>query len=278
MHGISAICMLISYMLRMNMLIFIIALLIYMFMDILSRKIKLRHIVLKIQIILCFIIIVMIPPIIVKNYYCNKCNLDKNKSFPTTGYLFMGMNEGYSAFGWFKFDNAKYAYDDIENSKEIYKKGINERLNYLLKNPRYTLNFYILKTASMWTENTYGGIYYNMIEVESDVKYLSPKIETQLLKSQDFIQIYQKSLIFIIFEASIIVIIQKRKNLSNEIILLLTIFIGGFLFHTMWEAKSRYIIPYIIVLIPIAAIEIDNLKVKNEKLIKKDGEKYEPTK
>ena len=38
---------------------------------------------------------------------------------------------------------------------------------------------------------------------------------------------------------------------------LITIFIGGFAFHILWEAKSRYIIPYILVLIPISTIVIN---------------------
>ncbi len=79
------------------------------------------------------------------------------------------------------------------------------------------------------------------------------------------IAFYQKVLILIIFICSIIVVFQNRKNLSNELILLLTIFIGGFLFHTIWEAKSRYIIPYIVVLIPLAGIEINKIKLINKK-------------
>ena len=55
---------------------------------------------------------------------------------------------------------------------------------------------------------------------------------------------------------SIVVLIQNRKNLSPEIIYLLLIFMGGFAFHIIWEAKSRYIIPYIVVLIPLASIQI----------------------
>ena len=71
-----------------------------------------------------------------------------------------------------------------------------------------------------------------------------------------------------IFGCSVFVIIQNRKNLSNEIILLLTIFIGGFLFHVLWEAKSRYVIPYIVPLIPIASLEIKMNKQKFEKILK----------
>ena len=49
-----------------------------------------------------------------------------------------------------------------------------------------------------------------------------------------------------------------------EIIFLITIFIGGFAFHILWEAKSRYIIPYIVVLIPVAAISINKFNIKDK--------------
>lgn len=49
--------------------------------------------------------------------------------------------------------------------------------------------------------------------------------------------------------------------MSLELLFLVTIFIGGFAFHILWEAKSRYILPYIIALIPVASISV-NLKKK----------------
>lgn len=67
---------------------------------------------------------------------------------------------------------------------------------------------------------------------------------------------YQKVLLIITCVCSLIVLIQNRKNLSLELIFLITIFIGGFAFHVLWEAKSRYIIPYIVVLIPVSSILI----------------------
>ena len=50
--------------------------------------------------------------------------------------------------------------------------------------------------------------------------------------------------------------LKNRKNLTIELIFLVTIFLGGFGFHILWEAKSRYIIPYIVVLIPVASVMI----------------------
>ena len=67
--------------------------------------------------------------------------------------------------------------------------------------------------------------------------------------------------------------IKYRNNLTNEMILLIIVFVGGFLFHILWEAKSRYIISYILILIPFASVCIENWKEEKEK-IKKIQEKW----
>ena len=71
----------------------------------------------------------------------------------------------------------------------------------------------------------------------------------------------------------LITIIKNKNNLSLDLIFLITIFIGGFAFHILWEAKSRYIIPYIVVLIPIASIIIDRKEVMKKDRIKLLDEK-----
>ena len=57
------------------------------------------------------------------------------------------------------------------------------------------------------------------------------------------------------------------KFLNIEKLYLVIIFLGGFAFHILWEAKSRYIIPYVIILFPLATGLIDviiNNKIFNK--------------
>lgn len=264
----SAICMALAYMLRMNILIFIIAVVIYLFLDIINKKIKLKKTIINVVVIIGFIVLSILPGALIKNYYINKCNFSRRESFPPIGYLYMGMSETEAGSGWYNIYRASSAYyTDAETSKNTYKEGINKRLDYLLHNPIEMRNFYIRKTASMWAENTYGAVIYNLSNTFISLDHINYELDEQILGSESAIRIYQKALIFIIFGASIIIILQNRKNISNEVLLLITIFIGGMLFHTLWEAKSRYIIPYIVVLIPVASIQINKLNLK-EKIIK----------
>ncbi len=155
--------------------------------------------------------------------------------------------------GWYNYRIAdlRYSNPKPENTKYLFNILIQERMKHFREDPKGMTEFYLRKTRSMWAEPSFGGLFYNQnlqYEEENDAEYPI---------GYYFIQYYQRALIFIIFGGSILVLIKNRKNLSNEMVLLITIFIGGFLFHILWEAKSRYIFPYVMVLIPISAIELN---------------------
>ena len=252
----ASIFTMIAYMMRMNSLIFIIATVIYLLLNFFKdfKKIVWKERVINLTIVVIYIIISIVPTILVKNYYFGKYNLDKNKIYPNTSYLLMAMEEGPRENGWYNEEIAEQALKNPENAKSEYTEKIKERLIYFKNNLGYAIDFYIKKISSMWTENTYSAVIYNKIEGNDSIEKISSPLT-----------FYQKASLITICVCCIIVLIQNRKNISLEIIFLLTIFIGGFAFHILWEAKSRYIIPYIIVLIPVAAISINKLKFWKKK-------------
>lgn len=241
----SCMCMMIAYMFRMNSLIFIIAIVIYLLLNLLKkRKSKpLKRNLMNIMIIGIYIIISIIPSSLVKKHYLNKYDLDSNMSYPIISYILMAMEESSRCNGWYNEDIAYKAVTDPNNIKVEYSKKVHNRLKFFSNNLDYTFDFYIKKIASMWTENTYSAIRNSLTD---DNKITNTYIE--------IITFYQKALLVLSSLCCIIFLIQYRKYLSLEIILLITIFIGGFAFHIIWEAKSRYIIPYVIILIPIASL------------------------
>lgn len=261
---ISALLISIAYIARMNNLIYIIALLIYLLLDILKAERKIQ----KIAIIIMFVIIAIFPTSIIKSAIQNKLEFDKKNKFPVAGFLCMGMAEGPRTNGWYNSNIANIAKNDIDNSKQICAEAIPQRIKYLITNPLYTIKFYAVKTASMWAENTYSAIWYNQ-SFNFNIKYKTEIekewLDVKLKNIRNDIVVYQKALILIIFGSTIQILLKYKDKLSNEVILLITIFIGGFLFHVLWEAKSRYIISYIVVLIPVASIIIHKGE-ENEKI------------
>ena len=248
----------IAYMMRMNTLIFVIATVMYLvlnlFKDFKQKEIKEK--IINLAVIAIFLILTFVPSSLVKTYYLHKYNLEEGKTYPSISYFFMAMEEGPRANGWYNETIAEPALRSLktgENISDEYKTKIKERLEYFTKNPGYTVNFYQKKLITTWAESTYSALFNNGITEESNLKWIKAPLT-----------FYQKALIILTFSCAIIVLIQKRKNLSLELIFLVIIFLGGFCFHILWEAKSRYIIPYIVVIIPIASIIISDERLTSK--------------
>lgn len=256
----AAIFTMIAYMMRMNSLIFIIATVMYLLLTLFrecTKKIWKENFK-NVLIVILYIVISIVPTLLVQNYYSNKYQLDGNKKYPTISYLLMAMEEGPRGNGWYSEDIAVNAIKNPEMARVEYPRKIQERLSYFVQNPSYAFKFYLDKITSTWTENTYSAIMNNTLEDD-----------TQINNLKEPLTFYQKALLLVTMICALIVLIQNRKNLSMEVIFLLTIFIGGFMFHILWEAKSRYIIPYIVVLIPIASIFIEKTNIKKWRVFRK---------
>ena len=252
---LSTIFSMIAYMFRMNSLIFVIATIIYLlfnlFMKITSKTAKEN--IINVLAIIVFAIVSIFPAQIVNDYYINKYNLDKSKAYPNISYILMGMSESWRGNGWYNEGIGEPALKNPQGIVKEYENEIKNRIIYFSQNIGYTFRFYTMKLASMWAENTYSAVRLNLLHESED---------DSLNVIKEPLNFYQKALLILMCVCSIIVLIQNRKNLSPEIIYLLLIFMGGFAFHILWEAKSRYIIPYIVVLIPIASVQIFRKKSK----------------
>lgn len=270
---ITSIFTAIANIIRMNNLIYFIAIIIYLILDILKPSEK--NYLKKIIILVVFIIISLLPTSLVKMKFQNELNLDREATFPVYGFLYMGMEDDSArGYGWYDNGIASLGLNSPKDSKADYKNSILRRLKYLLYNPLETLKFYTKKNASMWAENTYSANYYNLScrfgsfakehsfrNNENVTKYLDDIV----YDSSTIICLLQKSIVVLIFAHAMGVLIKYRKNIASEVLLLVIIFMGGFFFHILWEAKSRYIIMYIVILMPLVSINISrfsNIKVK----------------
>lgn len=270
---ISSLSMALAYCFRMNSLIIILAIAIYIFLLMLNTK-NLKDIAFKFMCIIVFVSIAILPGNSIKSYYQDKYELNKNYALPSLSWILIGISENEKdtrASGWYNETIAQYLINNRNSATEISKDMIITTLKHFT--PASFISFYFEKETSMWTENTNDSLWHNQ-SFNKGWKKTDENIakDNKIQSTQTIVIVYQKALILLIFGLTIIVLIQNRNNISNEMLLLLMIFIGGFLFHTIWEAKSRYILPYIIVLIPLASIEISNFKIKH---IKNTGEKNE---
>lgn len=248
----AALLNMIACMIRMNSLIFVIATVMYLMFALLEKNNKKlwKEKILSIAMILVYLAICLAPSLLVKSHFLEKYHLDKEKAFSSSNYLLMAMVGSRRSNGWYNEEIGEYTLKNPEVAKEEHKAQLKERMNYFLHNPGQAIGFYVVKLASTWTENTYSAIRNNMKEYEDPLQEVAKPVT-----------FYQKALLLVICLCTLVVLIQNRKNLSLEVLFLVTIFIGGVAFHILWETKSRYIIPYIIVLIPVASICFKNKKL-----------------
>ena len=212
----------------------------------------------NVAVIAMFLVLTFVPSSLVKTYYFSKYNLEKGKTYPSISYILMAMEEGPRANGWYNESIAEPALRSLktgENISDEYKEKIKNRLEYFAKHPAYTVDFYRQKLTTTWAESTYSAVFNNGITEESNLSWIKSPLT-----------FYQKAWIILTFTLAIMVLIQNRKKLTIELIFLVTIFLGGFCFHILWEAKSRYIIPYIVTLIPVASVMLNIKHWKIKKL------------
>lgn len=211
---------------------------------------------------LCAICAVSILPLIQKGYELRGGDTLRS-GVTATSYFAMGMQESSRANGWyngFNFNTYQYTGMDTELTNEISRAAILERLHYFKENPVYAVNFYLQKFLSQWTDGTYacrqatlatfGGRHSLFCELY-DGKYSRAFIA--------YCNLFQN----IIYLGLFICCVGIRKN-KIEVkhsglpcyLGLIGVF-GGFLFHMLWEANSRYIFLYGMLMLPYASAGIE---------------------
>lgn len=271
----SALCMSMAYFLRMNNLIFIIAIFIYLFLGLLAilpYKSKKKCIV-KIIFIITFILISILPTTLFKNFMQDKLQLDKTKSYPTVGFLTIGSTYSTRGPGWY-VDQFVNDWKNNGQDSTFLKERLYSNLTHFKENPIYFVSFYIKKIISMWVEPSFASLWYNLsfnfgnmalnagTATQEQIEQYE-KVDNYVYKVYNFIMVYEKIIVTLTF-ISIMLFILRNNKLSNEHVLLILIFLGGLSFHLLWEAKSRYVLPYFIILIPLATIGV----VENKNYVK----------
>lgn len=237
-------------MLRKNNLILIIAVLIVVFLQWLQNK---RHLLL-VWGLACALCCFLVLPITQK---CYELRADNHLSpgVTATSYFAMGMQEASRGNGWyngFNFNTYRDTGMDTEATNAISRKAIRERLSFFSNNPGYAAEFYLKKHLSQWADGTYASRQATLAAHGGRTPFFVSLYEGNA--SHAFIEycnLYQNMLYLGGF-AFCLEVFRKKQN-SLPLYLGLIGIVGGFLFHIIWEANSRYIFLYSLLLMPYAA-------------------------
>jgi hypothetical protein len=121
----------------------------------------------------------------------------------------------------------------------------------MLSEPGYFFNFFTRKQLHQWADPAYKA--YMCIQTCPEhntaqwvYEILRPDHAYPVLIVLSFFQV-------IIWAGVVLSLwfVKRHKHLEEALIMPL-IFIGGFIFHTFWEAKSQYVFSYFVILFPIS--------------------------
>ena len=256
---LSAFSFMLSVMLRKNTLILIIAVLLAIFF----HWLKTRKHSLAIYGVIVAVLSVCVLPTVQKGYELRADNY-LLPGVSAYSYFAMGMQESTRGNGWyngFNFNTYLETGLDKELTDTISKEIISMRMEEFAENPGYAFIFYRDKLLSQWTDGSYA-CRQAIVSAFGNRSGLSASLFDGTLGKvfTEYCNIYQ----CLIYICVLIFLIRNRHLGKLPLYIGIIGIIGGFLFHLIWEANSRYILAYWLLMIPYAAMFLSPIHTSKE--------------
>lgn len=257
----AILCLSLSVMFRKNNLILLIAALTVLLLEWFRNR---RHALLAVG-LACVLCCLGVLPLVQKGYEL-RAGRELSSGVTATSYLAMGMQESSRADGWyngFNFNTFREAGMDPVLADKVSRQAISERLQVFREQPGYAAEFYLHKHLSQWSDGTYACRQATLATYGGRSSFFISLYEGPF--SRFFIgycNVWQNILYLgalICFCALSKDLRRKRTAPALSPYLCFIAVMGGFLFHIFWEANSRYIFLYSLLLLPYAACGISAL-------------------
>lgn len=217
----------------------------------------------KYKAILLAVVLVLLSQVGVKavnGIYANRAGLDAYPAgIPKIAWIAMSMqeaDEGGYACGWYNAYNWNIYTEnnfDRDATSAACMENLKASLSNFMEDQGYAVEFFYKKFTSQWNAPTFQA----MITNEWATRHADPlsAFDEFLIYGfgRDILYAVMNVYHFLMFLlASAYFLIGKKKWSLPKAYFVLNIF-GGFLFHMIWEAQSRYILGYFVLMLPIAA-------------------------
>lgn len=199
----------------------------------------------------------------VKNRYEKLGNTTLDPGVPIISYISMGLHypenaAGCTAAGWY---NGKYTIEVYErNSRDTQKvteeswNQIKDRIRFFSGNLNECKDFFYEKTMSQWNEPTFSSLWLNTgrphygENAGKTAEYFCGKGAAGLTEVMNILQMMT-------YLGSLTAVVYALKNKKGILFCSVPLIVlGGFIYHTLAEGKSQYILPYYILLCGFSAI------------------------
>lgn len=271
---ISGITISIAYLLKTNYEIFAVAILVILILHFLQSYTKQT---------IAGILLILVCMFSFKTYVYkhveNGTGYSLSDGVPMIAYIYMGIAEPVTLTpGWYTADVEKIYNESGYNriiSGQIAKECLSDRLMFLLTNPSYTWNFFTSKLQTTWLNPTFQVFWCStpstLLDIDNVYNYriMSDKLVQNILCG-DIYDIEERIMdifqIITFLSAGFALILSFKEGSIKKALLPLT-FLGGFIFHIIWETKAIYVIQYFYIMLPFSAYGLYRLfKIIDEKI------------
>ncbi|MBR1440138.1 MAG: glycosyltransferase family 39 protein, partial [Lachnospiraceae bacterium] len=254
----SVLCLALGAVCKYNGVLFVIAVSLVLFVRMLKRR---EESVLRDVIVLAALLLCTFGTLAgIRFYFASVTGSNTNQGISMRGYLATGFSESSIAPGWFNDINTsvyeEYA-GDQKKIEERYGEIVAEKLELFRVEPGYAMRFFARKTASMWAEpamqcftnTSIRNLDGSLSPAWKDVLYNGGIANTVLYLLMD---IWQSCLYFGVLLRFFWIAKSRKMHRVLKEGDLLVLFLGGFIYHFLFEAQCYYVLPYFLALTPYA--------------------------
>ena len=247
---VFAAAMTLAVILKLNLLIFALAIAIVWVFDVIRTR--------SVKSLICFMLAtacVLGLKGMPQRIYEARTGKDFGDGIPMIAWMAMGFSEGHAGPGWYKEDNTvkffTHSGNDAEATAEHAKQVISERCAEFAADPGEALRFFSTKLRTQWNEPTYESVWINQVQLSYSEK--GGLYELFCGRGEQFFGGVMNQFQQLIFFGVLLSLFELWRRRDMESSLLPLIILGGLLYHLLFEAKSQYALPYFVLMIPMAA-------------------------
>lgn len=185
-----------------------------------------------------------------------QAGVELGEGMPAVAWIAMGLQDnpieskGPGSYNDYNINLFKECGLDKEETSARAMEYMGARFSYWSKHPKEMLEFFKNKVLIQWNEPSYGAFTMTRVQVEPKEWVVNAYFGEWHDKLYQYMNCYQAAAYLAILGYFVFLLSGKQKTVCYLPGLIL---IGGFLFSIMWEAKSRYIYPYVVMALPCIA-------------------------
>lgn len=241
-----------AVLLKSNYLIVLTALLIYLVTGALFQK--------RLKLLAAAVLLVLIyagSKGAVNLYLERTMGASVSEGIPMLAWVEMGLSESEKGPGWYNGYHVGVFSKNEANSEgtlAAVQEDLKDTLTFYKENPGEAVDFLVRKSETLWAEPAFQGLWIQEVKGGSP---LIPGITGSLLEEGGILNrifvVFFNYIQTLIYAGALLFLLLNMRRITWVQLMPGVIFIGGFLFHLVWEAKGQYSVCYFVLLIPYAA-------------------------